>query len=113
MRRQFAADLPKICAYAGELNQVWTNLIDNAVDAMDGAGELTIRTRQQDQHVIVEVVDTGKGIPDIFETASSSRFLRRKGKGKAPGSGWILRIESSSTGMAGGLVFIEARRDRL
>ena len=87
MRRQYAADLPKICAYAGELNQVWTNLIDNAVDAMDGAGELTIRTRQQDQHVIVEVVDTGKGIPDNIRNRIFEPFFTTKGQGKGTGLG--------------------------
>jgi signal transduction histidine kinase len=87
VRRQYAADLPKICAYAGELNQVWTNLIDNAVDAMEGAGELTIRTRQQDQHVIVEVADTGKGIPDNIRSRIFEPFFTTKGQGKGTGLG--------------------------
>ena len=43
--RDYGADVPRIDAYAGELNQVWTNLIDNAVDAMDGAGTLRVATR--------------------------------------------------------------------
>ena len=109
VRRQYAADLPKICAYAGELNQVWTNLIDNAVDAMDGAGELTIRTRQQDQHVIVEVVDTGKGIPTDIRNRIFEPFFTTKGQGKGTGSAWISRIESSSTGTAGGFAYDRSR----
>ena len=55
------ADLPPIDAYAGELNQVWTNLIDNAVDAMEGAGTLTVRTRSRGRPVVVEIADTGSG----------------------------------------------------
>jgi signal transduction histidine kinase len=57
------------------------------VDAMDGAGELTIRTRQQDQHVIVEVVDTGKGIPDNIRSRIFEPFFTTKGQGKGTGLG--------------------------
>ena len=87
VKRQYAADLAKICAYAGELNQVWTNLIDNAVDAMDGTGELTIRTRQHDQRVIVEVADTGKGIPENLLSRIFEPFFTTKGQGKGTGLG--------------------------
>jgi signal transduction histidine kinase len=87
VKREYAADLPKICAYAGELNQVWTNLIDNAVDAMDGSGELTIRTRHHDKHVSVEVGDTGTGIPDNIGTRIFEPFFTTKGQGKGTGLG--------------------------
>ena len=52
--RDYAADAPRIEAYPGELNQVWTNLIDNAIDAMDGAGTLRLTTRAQGSDVVVE-----------------------------------------------------------
>jgi len=62
--RQYAADLPQIQAFGSELNQVWTNIIDNAIDAMKGNGEITLRTRYDDQWVIVEIEDNGSGIPE-------------------------------------------------
>ncbi|MGV0025347.1 ATP-binding protein [Phormidesmis priestleyi] len=71
-------DLPKIYAYGRELNQVWTNLIDNAVDAMNGKGELTIRTLREQNDVIVEIQDTGSGIPDEIRSASADISLRSR-----------------------------------
>ena len=59
--REYDDSVPTIVANPGELNQVWTNLIDNAVDAMDGAGTLTVRTSADDHHVVVEICDTGDG----------------------------------------------------
>jgi signal transduction histidine kinase len=79
--------LPKICAYAGELNQVWTNLIDNAVDAMDGRGELTIRTHHEEKRIVVEVADTGKGIPENIRNRIFEPFFTTKGQGKGTGLG--------------------------
>ncbi len=64
MHREYAADLPRIEAYGSELNQVWTNLIDNAIDAMDGQGEIILRTRCDGAWVIVEIEDNGPGIPE-------------------------------------------------
>jgi len=87
VKREYNAELPKICAYAGELNQVWTNLIDNAVDAMDGCGVLTLRTRQQQDTVIVEVRDTGKGVPDEIRSRIFEPFFTTKGQGKGTGLG--------------------------
>lgn len=87
VKREYAADLPKICAYAGELNQVWTNLIDNAVDAMDGKGEVTIRTRHNENRVIVEVADTGRGIPENIQNRIFEPFFTTKSQGKGTGLG--------------------------
>src|SRR5262249_33096858 len=64
--RDYDRSLPRICAYGSELNQVWTNLIDNAVDAMDGKGELRIRTSRSGESLQVEVTDNGPGIaPEV------------------------------------------------
>lgn len=61
--QEFAHDLPRIQGLGSELNHVWTNLIDNAVAAMDGQGAITLRTRAANGQVVVEVEDDGPGIP--------------------------------------------------
>jgi signal transduction histidine kinase len=55
IRREYSPNLPRIEAYASELNQVWTNIIDNAIDAMNGKGEICLRTNAEENHVIVEI----------------------------------------------------------
>jgi signal transduction histidine kinase len=87
VKREFAQDLPKICAYAGELNQVWTNLIDNAIDAMDGHGVLTIRTRQVDKSIVVEISDNGKGIAPEIQNRIFEPFFTTKTQGNGTGLG--------------------------
>ncbi len=84
LRRDYAASLPHIQAYGSELNQVWTNLIDNAVDAMDGHGELILRTRQEGDWVIVEIQDNGPGIPPRSSQTFSARFSPPNRLAKAP-----------------------------
>ncbi len=74
-------------SFGSELNQVWTNLIDNAIDAMGGKGELQVRTRREDDNVVVEITDNGPGIkpdvqPHIFEP-----FFTTKGVGEGTGLG--------------------------
>jgi len=81
------ADLPQIEAYAGELNQVWTNLIDNAVDAMDGAGTLTVRTRADSDWVVVEIADTGAGMPPEVVARAFEPFFTTKDVGRGTGLG--------------------------
>ena len=61
--RDFDRTLPQICAYGGELNQVWTNLIDNAIYAVNGTGKIDIRTRRDGPFFVVEISDNGSGIP--------------------------------------------------
>ena len=61
--RDFDRTLPRICAYGGELNQVWTNLIDNAIYAVAGTGRIDIRTRRDGEFFLVEIADNGSGIP--------------------------------------------------
>jgi signal transduction histidine kinase len=83
----FDPDLPKIEVYASELNQVWTNLIDNAADAMDGQGTLRIVTRREGNDVVVEVTDTGSGMdPDVLDRAFDP-FFTTKDVGKGTGLG--------------------------
>jgi signal transduction histidine kinase len=81
------ADLPQIDAYAGELNQVWTNLIDNAVDAMDGSGTLTLRTRADGDRTVVEIADTGPGMRPEVVARAFEPFFTTKDVGKGTGLG--------------------------
>jgi signal transduction histidine kinase len=85
--RDYDRSLPKLPAYEGELNQVWTNLIDNAVDAMDGRGTLTVRTRLEGDRVLVEIGDTGPGIPDAVAEHIFEPFYTTKPVGKGTGLG--------------------------
>ena len=87
LKREYTNDLPRIQAYGSELNQVWTNIIDNAIDAMDGHGEIFLRTRHEGDWVIVEIEDNGPGIlPDIQEKIFSP-FFTTKPVGKGTGLG--------------------------
>jgi len=87
VHRDYEAGLPRIEAYGSELNQVWTNLIDNAIDAMDGQGEITLRTRHDNQWAIVEVEDTGPGIPEAIQAHIFDPFFTTKPPGKGTGLG--------------------------
>ena len=85
--RDYGDDVPLVEANVGELNQVWTNLIDNAVDAMDGRGTLTVRTRADAGHVLVEIADTGAGMPPDVQARAFDPFFTTKGVGKGTGLG--------------------------
>lgn len=87
VERDYADDLPRIQAYGSELNQVWTNLLDNAVDALEGEGEVRIRTRQQGDWVVVEIEDNGPGIPAEIQGRIFDPFFTTKGPGKGTGLG--------------------------
>ncbi len=87
VHREFASNLPRICAYGSELNQVWTNLIDNAIYAMNGKGDLTVRTRQEGDDVVVEIADTGAGIPPDIQSRIYEPFFTTKGVGEGSGLG--------------------------
>ncbi len=85
--RSYGADVPTIDAYAGELNQVWTNLIDNAVDAMEGTGTLRITTRTDGDRIVVEFTDTGPGMPPQVVARAFEPFYTTKDVGKGTGLG--------------------------
>jgi signal transduction histidine kinase len=88
--RDYDRSLPEIPAYAGELNQVWTNLVDNAVDAMggmDGTGRLTVRTARDGDHLLVEIGDNGVGIPEAAAAHILEPFYTTKPVGKGTGLG--------------------------
>jgi signal transduction histidine kinase len=74
-------------SFGSELNQVWTNLIDNAIDAMGGKGELRVRTRRDDSCVVVEIGDNGPGISPEVQTHIFEPFFTTKGVGEGTGLG--------------------------
>ncbi len=87
VRREYSEGLPRIQGYGSELNQVWTNLIDNALDAVDGAGEIVLRTRQEGDWIVVEVNDNGPGIPKELQGRVFDQFFTTKEPGKGTGLG--------------------------
>lgn len=87
VRREFEPTLPRIEAYGRELNQVWTNLIDNAVEAMEGQGELTVRTYLDESWVVVEIADTGSGVSPEVQERIFDPFFTTKPPGEGTGLG--------------------------
>jgi signal transduction histidine kinase len=87
VRREYAPDLPRIQGYGSELNQVWTNLIDNAAYAVDGKGEIVLRTRREGDFVIVDVQDNGPGIPAEIKDRIFDPFFTTKPVGQGTGLG--------------------------
>ncbi len=87
VKREYAPSLPRIEAYASELNQVWTNIIDNAVDAMGGNGVIVLRTYIEDHNVVVEITDNGPGIPEYLLTRIYEPFFTTKPPGSGTGLG--------------------------
>jgi signal transduction histidine kinase len=88
--RAFDRSAPRIMAFGSELNQVWTNLIDNAVDAVDGSGKICIGTFVEDNQLIVEIVDNGRGIPPEIQSRIFEPFFTTKGVGSGTGLGLII-----------------------
>ncbi|WP_370971165.1 ATP-binding protein [Amycolatopsis sp. cg9] len=95
--KEYDRSLPKIPAYPGELNQVWTNIIDNAIGAMKGDGTLTLRTWGQNEQVRVEIGDTGPGIPADVKPRIFEPFFTTKPVGEGTGLGldisWKIVVE--------------------
>jgi len=87
IQRHYDRSLPPIRMFGNTLNQVWTNLLDNAIDAMDEAGKITIRTRAEDGHIVVEIEDTGKGIPADVLPRIFEPFFTSKPQGQGTGLG--------------------------
>ncbi|PVG84762.1 ATP-binding protein [Nocardioides gansuensis] len=85
--RDYDRDLPPIEAYPGELNQVWTNLIDNAIDAMGGSGRLRLTTRAGETHVVVEIGDSGPGMSPEVAARAFDAFYTTKDVGQGTGLG--------------------------
>ena len=87
IERDYASDLPLIQAHAGELSQVWTNLIDNALDAMNDDGQLAIATSRDGEHVCIAITDSGPGIPEALQSHIFEPFFTTKRVGEGTGLG--------------------------
>ena len=85
--REYDQNLSRISAYGSELNQVWTNLIDNAIEAMDGQGQIWVRTSQDNNYVLVEIADNGPGIPPEVQSRIFEPFFTTKGVSEGSGLG--------------------------
>ena len=85
--RHYDSSLPQICAYGSELNQVWTNLIDNALYAMAEQGTLEIRTERDGNYVCIKVIDSGAGIPADVQSRIFEPFYTTKEMGQGSGLG--------------------------
>lgn len=87
VRREYDRRLPRITAHGSELNQVWTNLIDNAIDALGGKGEITIRTAREHDQALITITDNGSGIPPDLLSRIWEPFFTTKGVGQGTGLG--------------------------
>jgi signal transduction histidine kinase len=87
VRREYASDLPHIQAYGSELTQVWTHLLENALDAIAGGGAILVRSRWEAPWVVVEVEDNGPGIPEAIQSKIFDPFFTTKPPGQGAGLG--------------------------
>ena len=87
VEKNFQQDLPPIPLFVSEMNQVWTNLIDNAVDAMASDGTLTLTTHTEGDHLRVDVEDTGSGVPPDLQASIFDPFFTTKSVGEGTGLG--------------------------
>ena len=88
--RAFDRSVPRITAYGGELNQVWTNLIDNAIAAVNGTGKICVGTSLEHDQVVVEIVDNGPGIPQEVQARMFEPFFTTKSVGTGTGLGLVI-----------------------
>src|SRR5580765_6575663 len=88
--RAFDRSVPRIMAYGSELNQVWTNLIDNAISAVNGTGKICVGTSLEDNQLVVEIVDNGPGIPPEVQARLFEPFFTTKSVGTGTGLGLVI-----------------------
>ncbi|MEM8532495.1 MAG: ATP-binding protein [Chloroflexota bacterium] len=105
--REFDEHLPLINAYGSELNQVWTHLLDNALDALRGKGHLWIRTSHDAERVRVEIADDGPGIPQAIQDRIWEPFFTTKGVGEGTGLGLDV-VRRIVTQRHGGEVYVRS-----
>ena len=96
MVRAYDNTIPEIDVYAAELNQVWTNRIDNALDAMDGEGTLRLSTSLDGDEVVIEVADSGPGIDPDVQMRVFEPFFTSKDVGSGSGLGLVGRPRAAN-----------------
>jgi signal transduction histidine kinase len=106
--REYDPDLPAVPAFAGELNQVWTNLLDNALDAVAPGGQVSVRTRRVDHQAEVEIGDDGPGIPAELLGRIWEPFFTTKPMGEGSGLGLDI-ARRIVVGRHGGEMRLESR----
>ena len=111
LERAIAPDTPEIQAYSGELNQVWTNLLDNAIDAMPGGGTLRIEAAREGAMAVVRVIDTGTGIPPEIQPRIFEAFFTTKSVGEGTGLGLDI-VQRIVVQQHGGRIDVESRPGR-
>ncbi len=109
--KEYDRTLPQVPAHPAELNQVWTNLIDNAVQAMEGAGTLTIRTSRDGDAVLVEVCDDGPGVPPELQKRIFDPFFTTKAVGEGTGLGLDISYRIVVSGHRGDLTLVSQPGD--
>jgi signal transduction histidine kinase len=109
--KEYDRSLPQIPAHPAELNQVWTNLIDNAVQAMSGAGTLTVKTYREDEHVVVSIGDTGPGVPDELKKRVFEPFFTTKAVGEGTGLGLDISYRIVVNGHGGDILLLSQPGD--
>jgi len=87
IEEDYCSSIPHLSGMPGELNQVWTNIIDNAIDAMEEGGKLTVSTDWSEPNVCVKISDTGPGIPEEIQNQIFDPFFTTKSVGKGTGLG--------------------------
>jgi len=111
LERDYAPDLPPVSAFAGELNQVWTNLADNAIDAMSDHGVLRVETERDGRTAVVRVVDNGIGIPPEMQSRIFEAFFTTKPIGEGTGLGLDI-VQRIVAQQHGGRVDVESAPGR-
>jgi signal transduction histidine kinase len=107
--REYQPDLPQIEALGSELNQVWTNILDNAIDAMGGQGEIRIRASAGDKELVVEICDNGPGMPPEVRDRIFEPFYTTKPPGSGTGLG--LHISHNVVVRHGGRINVRSSSD--
>jgi signal transduction histidine kinase len=104
--REYEGDLPEIDAFGSELNQVWTNILDNAIDAMGGQGEIRVRAFARDADIVVEICDSGPGMPPEIRERIFEPFYTTKPPGSGTGLG--LHISHNVVARHGGRIDVRS-----
>lgn len=102
--KEYDHGLPQIPAHPAELNQVWTNIIANALQAMQGVGTLTLRTYREDDQVVVSIGDTGPGVPEELQKRVFEPFFTTKPVGEGTGLGLDISYRIVVSGHGGDIV---------